>query len=118
EWGGEAVGFFGKVDRKVAEKLSLHELPCAAELDLEPLLASARPVPTLQPLAKFPSVQRDLSLVFSEGERYEALEGLIRRLKLPHLENAEYVTTYRGKPLEKGQKSVTTKLVFRAPDRT
>jgi len=28
------------------------------------------------------------------------------------------VTTYRGKPLEKGQKSVTVKLVFRSAERT
>jgi phenylalanyl-tRNA synthetase beta chain len=118
EWGGQVVGHLGKVERKVAEKLSLRELPCAAELDLDPLLSNARLVPTLQPLAKFPPVQRDVSLVVSEGVRYEALEGLIGRLKLSYLENVEYVTTYRGKPLEKGQKSVTTKLVFRAPDRT
>lgn len=118
EWGGQVVGYLGKIDRKVAEKLSLRELPCAAELDLDPLLGNARLVPTLQPLAKFPPVQRDVSLVVSEGVRYEGLDGLIRRLNLPHLENVEYVTTYRGKPLEKGQKSVTTKLVFRAPDRT
>jgi phenylalanyl-tRNA synthetase beta subunit len=30
----------------------------------------------------------------------------------------EYVTTYRGKPLEKGQKSVTTTLVFRSATAT
>jgi phenylalanyl-tRNA synthetase beta chain len=34
------------------------------------------------------------------------------------LEQTQYVTTYRGKPLEKGQKSITVKLIFRSPART
>ena len=34
------------------------------------------------------------------------------------LEDLEYVTTYRGKPLEKGRKSVTITLVFRSPTET
>ena len=34
------------------------------------------------------------------------------------MEDLEYVTTYRGKPLEKGQKSVTVTLVFRSPTGT
>ena len=34
EWGGVAVGYVGKIERAVAEKLSLREIPAAAELDL------------------------------------------------------------------------------------
>ncbi len=34
------------------------------------------------------------------------------------MEDLEYVTTYRGKPLENGQKSVTVTLVFRSPTGT
>jgi phenylalanyl-tRNA synthetase beta chain len=39
EWGGEVIGTLGKIDRAVAGKLSLRDLPAAAELDLPPLLA-------------------------------------------------------------------------------
>jgi phenylalanyl-tRNA synthetase beta chain len=118
EWGGTCVGWLGKVDRAIAEKLSLREIPTTAELDLEPLIQGARHVPQLKPLPKFPPVMRDLSLVVAESVRYEQIETLVRSLRPEHLEEAEYVTTYRGKPLEKRQKSVTLKLVFRAPDRT
>jgi phenylalanyl-tRNA synthetase beta chain len=34
------------------------------------------------------------------------------------MEEVRFVTTYRGKPLEKGQKSVTTTLIFRSPAAT
>jgi phenylalanyl-tRNA synthetase beta chain len=118
EWGGTPIGWLGKVDRAVAEKLSLREVPAAAELDLHALIQGARHVPQLKPLPKFPPVTRDLSLVVAESVRYEQIEALVRSLRPEQLEEAEYVTTYRGKPLEKGQKSVTLKLVFRAADRT
>ena len=39
-------------------------------------------------------------------------------LHLDHLEAIEFVSTFRGKPMEAGKKSVTMRLRFRAPDRT
>jgi phenylalanyl-tRNA synthetase beta chain len=118
EWGAVAIGYVGKIDRAVAEKLSLREVPAGAELELEPLLAGMQHVPQLRHLPKFPSVRRDLSLVVPEQTRYERVESLIREQKPRHMESLEYVTTYRGKPLEKGQKSVTVTLVFRSPTET
>ena len=75
-------------------------------------------VPQLRPLPRFPAVRRDISLVVADDVRYAALESLIRKLNLPDLEDVEYVTTYRGKPLEKGTKSLTTTLIFRSPTAT
>jgi phenylalanyl-tRNA synthetase beta chain len=118
EWGGEIVGYLGKIDPGVVEKLSLREHPAAAEIDLLPLLAAAQHVPQLKPLPRFPAVRRDLSLIVPEQTRYEQIDALIRELKPDMLEDLEYVTTYRGKPLDKGQKSVTVTLVFRSPEST
>ncbi|HEY8665853.1 MAG TPA: phenylalanine--tRNA ligase subunit beta [Tepidisphaeraceae bacterium] len=118
EWGGEGIGYLGKVARPILETLSLREAPAAAEIFLAPLLAGAQHVPQLRALPKFPEVRRDLSLVVSEVTRYEQIAGVIRQAKPEFLEDFEYVTTYRGKPLEKGQKSVTLTLAFRSPQMT
>jgi phenylalanyl-tRNA synthetase beta chain len=118
EWGGETIGHVGRVDRAIVDKLGLHHTPAAAELELAPLLAGAQLVPQLKPLPRFPSIRRDLSLILGESTRYEQVESLIRTLGPEHLEDLEYVTTYRGKPLEKGQKSVTTTLIFRSATAT
>jgi phenylalanyl-tRNA synthetase beta chain len=56
--------------------------------------------------------------VVPESTRYERIESLVREMKPQLLEDLEYVTTYRGKPLEKGHKSVTITLVFRSPTET
>jgi phenylalanyl-tRNA synthetase beta chain len=117
-WNGASVGYVGKVDRAVADKLSLNGLPAIAELWLEPLLAGYQPVPQLTPLPKYPAIRRDLSLLVTDAVRYEQIESLVGELKLDALEGVDYVTTYRGKPLEKGSKSVTFTLSFRKPDGT
>jgi phenylalanyl-tRNA synthetase beta chain len=118
EWGGQPVGHIGRVDRAVAERLSLRDLPTAAELDLRPLLANAQHVPQLLPPPRFPAVDRDVSLVLKDDVRYASVDALIRSLSLPDLEEVEYVTTYRGKPLEKGTKSLSVHLRFRSPTAT
>ncbi|MGD1276689.1 MAG: phenylalanine--tRNA ligase subunit beta [Tepidisphaeraceae bacterium] len=112
-WGEEPIGFLGRIERSVAQKLSLREAPTAAELELQPLLAGYQHVPRLAELPKFPAVRRDLSLIVSQSVRYQQIEDLIRGLGLADLEDLEYVTTYRGKPLEAGTKSVTVTLIFR-----
>lgn len=114
EWGGQVIGHVGKLDKAVADKLGLRERPCVAELEVLPLLSGAQHVPQLKPLPQFPPAERDLSLVVPESVRYEAVESLVKAVNPPNLESASFVTTYRGKPLEKGTKSVTLKLVFRS----
>jgi phenylalanyl-tRNA synthetase beta chain len=114
EWGGQLVGYVGRVDRAIADKLSLRELPAAAELEISVLLQGVQHVTQLHPLSRFPAVRRDLSLVLSEDVRYEQLSALIQSLHLENLEEVEYVTTYRGKPLTPGTKSVTVTLIFRS----
>jgi phenylalanyl-tRNA synthetase beta chain len=118
EWGGQVVGYLGKIDRAVADKLGLREFPAAAELELLPLVEGTMRIPQQKTLPTFPAVRRDLSLVVSESTPYEKIESLIRAQKPELMEDLEYVTTYRGKPLEKGQKSVTMTLVFRSPSGT
>jgi phenylalanyl-tRNA synthetase beta chain len=117
-WGGVVVGHLGKIDRVICNKVSLKEPVCAAELELSVLLDGARPVRQLKPLPRFPSVDRDLSLIVAEGVEYASIETAIAALKLPDLESIEYVTTYRGKPLEKGTKSVSLRLIFRSATTT
>jgi phenylalanyl-tRNA synthetase beta chain len=113
EWNGKPIGFAGQIAQTIADKLSLRQAPMAAELDLNSLIAGAVAVPRLHPLPQFPAARRDLSLVVDDAMAYEKIEQALRQAALPHLEAIEYVTTFRGKPLETGRKSVTVTLVFR-----
>ena len=63
EWAGQIVGYLGKIDRAVAEKLGLREIPAAGELELLPLVEGALRIPQQKVMPTYPSVRRDLSLV-------------------------------------------------------
>ena len=117
-WGDESVGYVGLIDRSVADRLSLRESVAVTELRLAPLIAGAKHVPQLRPLPKYPAVRRDLSLLLNDDVGFAAVESAVRAAQPADLESVEYVTTYRGKPLEAGHKSVTLTLVFRSPDTT
>lgn len=118
KWNGEPIGLIGAIDKSVALKLDLRSEVAAAELELAPLIAGTQHVPQLKPLPKFPAVRRDLSLVVADNTRFAAIQQIVVDQKLDLLEDLEYVTTYRGKPLDKSQKSVTITLVFRSPTGT
>jgi phenylalanyl-tRNA synthetase beta chain len=118
EWDAEHLGYIGKVDRAVSGQLSLRELPIVAELEMSVLIKGAQHVPQLHPLPRYPAVRRDLSLVVSEATRYQQMESIVHEVKPEGLEAIDYVTTYRGKPLEAGTKSVTITLVFRSATAT
>ena len=117
-WGTETVGHIGKIDQAITDQLSLREARFAAELDLPALLSGAQHVPQLHPLPRFPAVRRDVSFVLAEGIAFEQVEAVIHSVRPADLEAVEYVTTYRGKPLESGVKSVTVTLVFRSATTT
>lgn len=117
-WGDELVGFIGLLDRTISDELSLREAVAIAELRVTLLIAGARHVPQLRPLPKYPAMRRDLSMVLGEAVEFSAVESAVREANPENLESVEYVTTYRGKPLEAGQKSVTLTLVFRSPATT
>lgn len=112
-WGGQSIGYIGMLAPAAADLADLRHLPAIAELELLTLVDGYQPVPAMKPLSRYPAVRRDVSLLVSEQVRYEQLESLVRELKLADLEALEHATTYRGKPLQAGQKSVTLTLVFR-----
>jgi phenylalanyl-tRNA synthetase beta chain len=86
----------------------------ACELDLAEILAGAAPGGRPKPLAQFPAARRDLSLVVEDGLPYERIEQTLSGAGLENLEEIDYVTTFRGKALEAGKKSVSVALVFRS----
>ncbi len=118
QWATQTIGHIGRISQPVADKLSLRQQIIAAEIELEPLLKFAQHVPQLHQLPRFPAIRRDLSLIVPESTPYAQIDLLIRALDLANLEDLEFVTTYRGKPLEKNTKSITITLIFRSPATT
>jgi phenylalanyl-tRNA synthetase beta chain len=67
---------------------------------------------------RFPAVQRDLSLILDESVSWQQLSDAIEQVDQPLRTGIDYVTTYRGKQIEPGRKSVTVQLTYRWPEGT
>ncbi len=71
-----------------------------------------------QAMAKFPAVHRDLSVVVDEKITWRQLAESIAEVEQPTRVDLGYVTTYRGRQISPGRKSVTLTLTYRSGDRT
>jgi phenylalanyl-tRNA synthetase beta chain len=115
---GEPIGTLGRVAQAVQDHYGLEKPIAAAAVRFEAILHAACLTRAYQPVPKFPPVRRDLSIIVDDGVTWQELSDVISGLSQPLREALEYVTTYRGKPIPAGRKSVTVTLSFRAPDRT
>ena len=81
-------------------------------------MAKYPPENAAKELPAFPAADRDISAIVAESVAYGDLERAIRELNLDHLESVAYVTTFRGKQIGEGKKSLSLRLVFRKLDGT
>ncbi|HET7618253.1 MAG TPA: phenylalanine--tRNA ligase subunit beta [Vicinamibacterales bacterium] len=91
----------------------------AAEIDLDALAALA-PTAALraEPLPRFPSVVRDLSILVEEGLPAAAVRGTIRSAAPQTLAHVVEFDRYRGKGVAEGHISLSLRLTFRSAERT
>jgi phenylalanyl-tRNA synthetase beta chain len=89
-----------------------------AELAIRGLEAAVgRPV-QLEPIGRFPVMERDLAVIVGEGRAAASVEAVIRRHAGELLVHAHLFDLYRGAPLAADEKSLAYRLIFGTNDRT
>jgi phenylalanyl-tRNA synthetase beta chain len=114
----EPLGRMGRIDGKVQDRYGLEKPVCGAALRFERLLELGTAERGYEPIPRLPAVQRDLSLIVDEPVRWADLLAAVDQRPQALREAVDYVTTYRGKPVPAGRKSVTIRLRYRAADQT
>ncbi|MCP3906272.1 MAG: phenylalanine--tRNA ligase subunit beta [Planctomycetes bacterium] len=115
---GHTLGVFGRLAPDVAKIFGLDEPLLAAELDLVALYEQYPPENVAHALPSFPAIERDLSIVVADSVAWATIAQRIDELKLDHLEDCGFITTFRGRQIPAGSRSLTMRLRFRCPDRT
>jgi phenylalanyl-tRNA synthetase beta chain len=115
---GKAIGSIGQISEPILHHYGLERPIAAAAVRFQPLIDAAQLVRIYEPLPRFPAVRRDLSLIVDEPVTWQQLSEAIARIDQPPRQSLAYVTTYRGKPVPSGRKSVTVAMEYRAADRT
>jgi phenylalanyl-tRNA synthetase beta chain len=115
------VGVAGQLARRVADQLKLRQEIFVAELRLEALLAgieSARVARKCEPIPRFPAVERDFSLVLSDGVAFAQVQETIRALGIPELRSVEAADLFRGGKLAAGKFSLMVRVTFQSGETT
>jgi phenylalanyl-tRNA synthetase beta chain len=111
---GQDVGVLGRLAQAVQDYYGLTRAVWGASLRFDELARRTEHLRLHSPLPRFPAIQRDLSVIVAEPVRWSRLRGVIEGVDQPLRAGLEYVTTYRGKPIPDGAKSVTVTLTYRS----
>ncbi len=89
-----------------------------AELDVEVLRGALPEKQVYVPVAKFPSVVRDLAVIVSSGIRSEQITGAVRNCGPAYLRSVRIVDVFTHESLGVDRKSVAFSMTFQADNRT
>jgi len=115
--GRAEIGVAGQLARRVAEQFKLRQDVFLAELRLDPLYegyAAARAALRYAPLARFPAVQRDFSLILADGTPFAQVAETIRSLGIPEMAGIEAVDLFRGGQIPPGTYSLLVRVTFQS----
>jgi phenylalanyl-tRNA synthetase beta chain len=114
----QVLGLIGMVQPDVARHFGLNDSLIAAEIGLPAYYDHYPPVTQARSLPSFPAIERDLSIVIADALPWAEVKRAVLDLQLQHLETVQFITTFKGKQIEKAKKSLTLRARFRAADRT
>jgi len=113
-----AVGSIGRLSESIAAEYKFRQPVFVAELDLTTLLEAPELPVLYQPLPRFPSIVRDVSLLVDRNVTLHELIEAIEREKARYFVGAQFVGTYEGEGIPETKRSITLRLEYRADDRT
>jgi phenylalanyl-tRNA synthetase beta chain len=114
----QAVGFMGRLDEKIAADYKFRQPVYVAEIDLSRLLKLDEPPVLYHPLARYPGIDRDISLLLDARVAFSEMEHEILAQGLESLREVKLVDVYEGANLPEGKRSLTLRIEYRADERT
>jgi len=118
---GQAIGIAGQLARCVAQRFQLRQDVFLGELRLDPFFAGyavTRAKLRYQPLARFPAVERDFSLILAEDTTFAQVSEAIRSLSIPELLSVKAVDLFRGGQFPAGKYSLLVRVTFQSHQAT
>jgi phenylalanyl-tRNA synthetase beta chain len=115
---GTPIGSLGRLAEAVSDAYKFRQPVYVAELDLTRLLAAEELPVQYEPLPRYPSVVRDLTILV---DRQITLEQLLRTIEEQHVDDcrgAQLVGTYEGANIPEDKRAVTLRIEYRSDGRT
>ncbi|HEV8137735.1 MAG TPA: phenylalanine--tRNA ligase subunit beta [Pyrinomonadaceae bacterium] len=115
---GLRIGSAGRLADSVAAHYKFRQPIFVVELDLAGLLTGPERMVHYTPLPRYPSVQRDISLLIDRGVQFNDLLRAIREEEIRECRQALLVGTFQGANIPADKRSITLRLEYRSDERT
>ena len=115
---GKVVGYLGEVHPTVADTYGIGERAYVAVLDMPAIEPFATFDRKYEGIAKYPAVNRDISMVIPKSVLAGQIEEVIENKGGSYLESYQLFDVYEGAQIKQGYKSMAYSIVFRAKDKT
>jgi len=118
---GSRVGYIGVLGPDLIAKLDLKKQKPEVvlfELTLDLLLTSVPDSIQFSPVAKYPSVERDIAIVLDETIPSSRVQEIIRTFPTELIEEVSVFDYFKGGNIPEGKKSLAFNIIYRAQDRT
>jgi len=115
---GTVIGYLGELHPVVRNNYEISERVYVAVIDMPEIVKRATFDRKFKGIAKFPAVNRDISMVVKKEITAGDIENMIRVRGGKLLESLKLFDIYEGSQIEEGHKSMAYTLVFRNPEKT
>ena len=115
---GDVIGYLGEVHPAVADAYGIGTRAYVAVLDILNVVKHATFDRKYEGIAKFPAVNRDISMVVPKEVMVGQIEHMIAQRGGKILENYELFDIYEGSQIQEGYKSVAYSITFRSKEKT
>jgi len=115
---GKVVGYLGEVHPEVADIYGIGDRAYVAVIDMPEIVELATYDRKYQGIAKYPAVNRDISMVVPKEILVGQIEEVIEKKGGAYLESYKLFDLYEGAQIKPGFKSVAYSITFRAKDKT
>ncbi len=115
---GDELGIIGELHPLVLQNYDIKQRCCAFELDVEKLFAHRRRRLTVDKIARYPAVERDIAVVLAHEISAAAVIKAIKDAETELLKDVVVFDLYSGEQVAAGYKSMAFRLTFQSMERT
>lgn len=114
---GHNVGFVGQIHPRTAKQFKIKET-YGFELDMQELIDLPKSEDQYQPISKYPSIKRDISLVVDQSVTNDQILAVMNKRGGAYLNNVRLFDVYEGENVPDGKKSMAYSLTYVDPRET
>ena len=112
------IGTIGKVSKGVMDEYELEKNAYILELYIDPLLSLVAWEKKFTPLAKYPSVRRDISIIVNRSTETAMLVNIVKEMGKGLVESVDIFDVYQGKQIAPQEKAMALRISYRSDKRT